>query len=165
MPCSYCRNPDGGTSPWCCTEIECVGNTPGETWDFCDVCAPPPPQPPSPSPPPPSPSPPPPPPPTAQYVGSVSELVTAIRNDSVDLVVVRTGTYIYNTSSMAEMCTGTAICINRNLTIKAEMPGAVVLNAMDETRVFKIQSGGTAELIGLNITGGRTSWVRSVLGF
>ena len=57
VPCSYCRNPDGGTSPWCCTEIECVGNTPGETWDYCDVCAPPAPPPPSPSPPP---SPPPP---------------------------------------------------------------------------------------------------------
>ena len=30
----------------------------------------------------------------------------------------------------------------------------MVLNAMGARRVFEIQSGGTAELIGLNITGG-----------
>ena len=141
----------------------CVDSDP-ESWGYCDVCAPPPPPSPSPTPPPTPPSPSPPPtPPVAQYVGSVSELITAIRNDSVDLVVVQAGTYF--TSSMSEMCSGAAICINRTLTIKAEVPGAVVLDAMNKRRVFRVQPGGTAELIGLNITGGRTGPVRSVLDF
>jgi len=37
------------------------------------------------------------------------------------------------------------------------VPGAAVLNAMYGRRVFEIQSGGTVELIGLNITGGSAS--------
>ena len=53
-----------------------------------------------------------------------------------------------------------AICIDRALTIEAEVPGAVVLNATGARRVFYIQSG-TAELIGLNITGGYASGVQS----
>ena len=35
---------------------------------------------------------------------------------------------------------------------------------MNEKRVFEIQPGGMAELIGLNITGGSTNSVCSVLG-
>jgi hypothetical protein len=62
---SYCRNPDGGKSPWCCTKETCVDGDPN-SWDYCDVCvrSPPPPPPPSPKPPPPTPPPPSPPPPT-----------------------------------------------------------------------------------------------------
>ena len=67
------------------------------------------------------------------------------------------GTYEF----AVDMCTGSAVCINRALTIEAEVPGAVVLNAMGERRVFEIQSGGTIELIGLNITGGYASSVQS----
>jgi hypothetical protein len=54
------------------------------------------------------------------------------------------------------MCYESAVCINRALTIEAEVPGAVVLKAFNgRRRVFDIQYGGTVELIGLNITGGK----------
>jgi len=52
------------------------------------------------------------------------------------------------------MCSSSAICIDRALTIEAQVPGSVVLDAKGGRRVFYIQSGGTAELIGLDITGG-----------
>jgi hypothetical protein len=98
----------------------------------------------------------------------VSELITAIAKDSVDRVVAQAGTYRLNMSeintSMSELCSLAAICIDRTVTIEAAVPGAVVFDAMNERRVFKIQPGGTAELIGLNITGGSTDSVCSVLG-
>ena len=81
----------------------------------------------------------------------MEELITAIGNDSVNRVVAMAGPYNFDTSAMS--C-GSALCINRTLTIEAEVPGAVVLNATGKWRVFKIESGGTATLIGLNITGG-----------
>ena len=81
----------------------------------------------------------------------MEELITAIGNDSVNRVVAKAGPYNFDTSAMS--C-GSALCINRTLTIEAEVPGAVVLNATGKWRVFKIESGGTATLIGLNITGG-----------
>jgi hypothetical protein len=56
----------------------------------------------------------------------------------------------------SDMCTGSAICIGRALTIEAQVPGSVVLDAKGGRRVFEIQSSGTAELVGLNITGGFT---------
>ena len=98
----------------------------------------------------------------------MSELITAIGNHSVDRVVAQAGTYRLNMSeintSMRRLCRSAAICINRTLTIEAAVPGAVVLDAMNEKRVFEIQPGGMAELIGLNITGGSTNSVCSVLG-
>ena len=103
-------------------------------------------------------------------VGSVSELLTAILNESVDRIEVRAGTYMY-TGNMNGTCSsaglrgiGAGLCINRTLTIEAEVPGAVVFNAANEGRVFRIASSGTAKLIGLNITGGSTDSVCSVLG-
>ena len=39
---SYCRNPNEGESPWCCTKETCVDSDPS-SWDYCDVCARPPP--------------------------------------------------------------------------------------------------------------------------
>ena len=50
---SFCRNPDGGERPWCCTKTKCVDSD-RQSWDYCDVCARPPPPPPPPSPPPPA---------------------------------------------------------------------------------------------------------------
>ena len=82
----------------------------------------------------------------------MEELITAIGNDSVNRVVAKAGPYNFDKSAMS--C-GSALCINRTLTIEAEVPGAVVLNATGKWRVFKIESGGTATLIGLNITGGQ----------
>ena len=89
---------------------------------------------------------------------TVGEFTAAVGNSAVDKILLAAGTY-YLTSNM---CTGSAVCIDRTLTIEAEVPGAVVLDAMGARRVFEIQSGGTAELIGLNITaGGSTSYVCS----
>ena len=91
-------------------------------------------------------------------VSSVAELTAAVGDSAVDKILVAPGTYEFT----SEMCTsemwavGAAICIDRALTIEAEVPGAVVLTAMGARRVFNIQSGGTAELIGLDITGGST---------
>ena len=93
---------------------------------------------------------------------TVGEFTAAVGNSAVDKILLAAGTY----ELTSDMCTdtdvhgrttGTAVCIDRALTIEAEVPGAVVLNAMGARRVFEIQSGGTAELIGLNITGGYAS--------
>ena len=99
-------------------------------------------------------------------VSTVAELTAAVGNSAVDKILLAAGTY----SLTSDMCTdtdvhgrttGTAVCIDRALTIEAEVPGAVVLNAMGARRVLNIQSGGTAELIGLDITGGSASNVQS----
>jgi len=81
---------------------------------------------------------------------TVGEFTAAVGNSAVDKILLAAGTY----ELTSDMCTASAVCIDRALTIEAEVPGAVVLNAMGARRVFNIQSGGTAELIGLNITGG-----------
>ena len=91
-------------------------------------------------------------------VSSVAELTTAVGDSAVDKILVAAGTYDFTSN----MCSGSAVCINRALTIEAQVPGSVVLDAKGGRRVFNIQSGGTAELIGLNITGGSTSVVQSV---
>ena len=110
---------------------------------------PPPPSPPSPPPSPPSP-PSPPLHPGSRYASSSWELTAALGDDSVDRVLVLPGTYEFT----GDMCPQSAICINRAVTIEAEVPGGVVLDAKGGRRVFFIQHGGTAELVGLNITGG-----------
>ena len=94
---------------------------------------------------------------------TVGEFTAAIADSSINKVLLAAGTY----ELTSNMCTGSAdgspsaVCIDRALTIEAEVPGAVVLNAMREGRVFEIQSGGAVELIGLNITGGSTYSVQS----
>jgi len=71
--------------------------------------------------------------------------------------LVAAGTY----DLTSNMCFSSAICIYRALTIEAPVPGSVVLDAKGGRRVFYIQPGGTARLIGLNITGGYASEVCS----
>ena len=92
---------------------------------------------------------------------TVGEFTAAVGNSVVDKILLAAGTY----ELTSDMCTtihgGSAVCISRTLIIEAEVPGAVVLNAMGARRVFDIQSGGTAELIGLNITGGSPPGVQS----
>ena len=87
---------------------------------------------------------------------TVGEFITAVGNSAVDKILLAAGTYELTST----MCSGSAVCIDRALTIEAGVPGAVVLNAMGGRRVFQIQSGGTVELIGLNITGGYASNVQ-----
>ena len=94
-------------------------------------------------------------------VSSVAELLSAVGNSAVDKILVVAGTYEF-TSAMCSLDLHpvgdfSAICIDRALTIEAQVPGSVVLDAKSERhrrRVFEIQSGGTAKLIGLNIRGG-----------
>jgi hypothetical protein len=90
-------------------------------------------------------------------VSSVAELTAAVGNSAVDKILVAAGTYDFTST----MCSDSAICIDRAVTIEAQVPGSVVLDAKGGRRVFYIQSGGTAELIGLNITGGYAAYVRS----
>ena len=53
--------------------------------------------------------------------------------------------------------------IDRSVTIEAEVTGSVVLDGKGVRRVIFVSSGGSAELIGLNITGGYACDVRARL--
>ena len=139
----------------------------------CGAAPPPPPRtPPSPpSPPslPPSPLPPPSPPPSppspplqpgSRYAFSPSDLIVALSDSTVSRIVLMAGTYEF----ADEMCTGyheggSALCIDRNVTIEAEVAGSVVLDAKGARRVIYVSTAGRAELIGLNITGGAADYV------
>ena len=90
-------------------------------------------------------------------VSTVAELTEAVGNSTVDKILVAAGTYNFITN----MCAGSAICIVRAVTIEALVPGSVVLHANSGRRVFEIKSGGTAGLVGLNITGGSGANVSS----
>ena len=95
-------------------------------------------------------------------VSSVAELTAAVSNSAVDKILVAAGTYEFTSVMCGSLSDSSAICIDRDVTIEAQRPGSVVLDAKGGRRVFNIQSSGTAELIGLNITGGRASYVQSV---
>ena len=88
-------------------------------------------------------------------VSTVADLTAAVGNSAVNKILVAAGVYNFAT----DMCTGSAICIDRAVTIEALVPGSVVFDGNGERRVFIIQSGGTAALIGLNITGGSATYV------
>ena len=83
-------------------------------------------------------------------VSTVAELTAAVGNSAVDKILVAAGTYTFT----ADMCSGSAICIDRAVTIEAQVSGSVVLDGNGGRRVFWIKPGGTAGLVGLNITGG-----------
>ena len=83
--------------------------------------------------------------------GTVGEFTAAIADSSINKILLEAGTY----ELTSDVCDGySAVCIDRALTIEAEVPGAMVLNAMGARRVFHVQSGGMVKLVGLNITGG-----------
>ena len=66
------------------------------------------------------------------------------------------GTYEFDD----DMCSdegGSALCIDRNVTIEAEVAGSVVLDAKGARRVIYVSPAGRAELVGLIITGGATA--------
>ena len=88
----------------------------------------------------------------SRYVNSSSQLITALDDSAVNRVLLRAGTC----ELIIDHCTGLAICPNRAVTIEAEVPGSVVLDAQGGRQVFYIGSGGAAELIGLNIMGGES---------
>ena len=88
-------------------------------------------------------------------VSTVDDFTAAVANSAVNKIWLAAGTYEFTNDMVG--CPGSAVCVDRSLTIEAEVHGAVVLNAMRGRRVFEIQADGTAELIGLNITGGFAS--------
>ena len=59
---------------------------------------------------------------------------------------------------------GSALCIDRPVTIEAEVAGSVVLDAKGARRVIYVAAAGRAELVGLNITGGATDLVGFLTG-
>ena len=87
-------------------------------------------------------------------VSTVAELIAAVSDGTVEKIVVAPGTYEFG-SDMAGCGSFTAaLCIDRAVTIEAEVEGGVVLDGMDARRVITVDSGGTADLVGLNITRG-----------
>jgi len=93
--------------------------------------------------------------PGSQYAYSSSDLIAALGDGAVSRIVLKAGTYEFDD----DMCSnegGSALCINRDVTIEAEVAGSVVLNAKGARRVIYVAAAGRAELVGLNITGGET---------
>jgi hypothetical protein len=154
-------------STWPCGRITSLS-----TWHcVCRFDVQPQPQPPQPPPAPPVPPAPPPTPPLpplqplqpgSKYVRSSSEVITALKDSSIDRIVLAAGVYEFTDSSMCFKATsesdedfiGSALCIDRALTIEAQEAGTVKLDAKGQRRVISIRSAGKATLIGLEITGG-----------
>ena len=94
-------------------------------------------------------------------VTNATGLVAAVKDDSVGTIVVAAGTY--NLTSMSGVACGkrsefgdSALCIGRNLTIRAETNETVLLNAMKQSwRVVYVDEAVRVELVGLSITGGK----------
>ena len=95
------------------------------------------------------------------YALSSSDLIAALNDSAVSRIVLVAGTYEFaNSMCEDEFATSrSALCIDRDVTIEAEVAGSVVLDAKGARRVIHVSSGGRAELIGLNITGGSASRV------
>ena len=71
-------------------------------------------------------------------------------------IVLAAGTYEFAGSMCPDEWSrsGSALCIDRHVTIEAEVAGSVVLDAKGARRVIHVSTAGRAELVGLNITGG-----------
>ena len=97
-------------------------------------------------------------------VYSAADLVTAVEDSTVGTIVVAPGHYELTGDMTGAACGPqpgdqyyvgpSALCIGRDLTIKAEQDGTAVLNAMHQRRVFYVSDGVVAKLLGLSITGG-----------
>ena len=93
--------------------------------------------------------------PGSRYAISSSELITAINDGAIERIVLRAGIYEFADSMCSDTNVGdSALCINRTVTIEAEVAGSVVLDAKGTKRVITVLSGAVAKLVGLNITGG-----------
>ena len=93
--------------------------------------------------------------PGSRYAISSSELITAINDGAIERIVLRAGIYEFADSMCSDTNVGdSALCINRTVTIEAEVAGSVVLDAKGTKRVIAVLSGAVAKLVGLNITGG-----------
>ena len=93
------------------------------------------------------------------HVDTVQKLVAAVEDKTVGRIIVATGTYNLTSDMSDAVCDQShqgpsALCIGRALTIQAEANGTVVLSGQRKRRVIYVAKGGSAELVGLNITGG-----------
>jgi len=73
----------------------------------------------------------------------------------VSRIVLKAGTYEFDD----DMCSnegGSALCIDRDVTIEAEVAGSVVLKAKGARRVIYVAAAGRVALVWLDITGGET---------
>jgi hypothetical protein len=85
----------------------------------------------------------------------------ALGDSAVSRIVLVAGSYEFDD----DMCSnegGSALCIDRDVTIEAEVAGTVVLNAKGARTVIYVSNTGTAELVGLDITGGEADHVSSL---
>ena len=64
------------------------------------------------------------------------------------------GTYEFDDDMCSDYDDSSALCIDRNVTIEAEVAGSVVLDAKGASRVIYVAAAVSAELVGLDITGG-----------
>ena len=93
------------------------------------------------------------------YADSSSDLISTLGNNSaVSRIILKAGTYEFD-DNMCSDERGSALCIDRNVTIEAEVAGSVVLNAKGARRVIYVSAAGRAELVRLNITGGQADHV------
>jgi len=74
----------------------------------------------------------------------------------VSRIVLVAGTYEFADDMCSNYLGGSALCIDCNVTIEAEVAGSVVLDAKGARRVIYVSATGRAQLFGLNITGGAT---------
>ena len=90
-------------------------------------------------------------------VSTTTGLLSALANTAIGRIVLAPGTYILSTE----------LSVTRSVVLEAEVAGSVVLDAQASSssrrRVLNINPGsfGVVQLIGLNITGGYISNVRS----
>ena len=96
-------------------------------------------------------------------VSSAAEHTAAVGDSAIDKILVAAGKPFKGTYDFtSDMCSGSAICIDRSLTIEAQVPGSAVLDVGGTSLsapagghwVFEIKSGGTGALMGPTITGG-----------
>ena len=79
--------------------------------------------------------------------------MAALNHTPVNWIVLKAGIYEF-TSDTCSYNGSAALCIDRAITIEAEVSGSVVLDGGGERRVISVLSTGNATLIGLNITRG-----------
>jgi hypothetical protein len=82
----------------------------------------------------------------AASVSGTGALEAALANSSVSRILVEAGHYLLSSQ----------LTVSHNVTIEAEVYGAVVLDGQGSTRLVQIVAG-VVELIGVNITGGSVS--------
>lgn len=92
---------------------------------------------------------------------SSGELITALNDATTARIVLHAGVYEFADSMCLNISLysikdlgDSALCINRTVSIEAEVSGSVVLDARGIGRVITVLSGAEVKLVGLNITGG-----------